>query len=170
MCSFHLSPKGLYHYDNLRAENSKTKKFQDDFHLQDGRDHKAPEYLHILFHYISPFRGSPQSNVSPLVEILIMYLEHIAVLFVLPPAMETLGTSHHPILEFSSAPARWTKGGTDTLKLFQGPPSFLHSREGHVCACIPAFEELSHSHSTDGLGSSTKPAIGTVITNTRKAW
>lgn len=101
-----------------------------------------------------------------------MYLEHIAVLFVLPPGMETVGPSHHPILKVSSAPARMarrTTVGTDTLKLFQGPPSFLHSREGHVCACIPAFEELSHSHSTDGLGSSTKPAIGTVITNARKA-
>lgn len=143
--------------------------------------HKAPKYLlkmlHLLFCYIFPIRWSSRSNISALVKILIMYLKHIAVLFVLPSGSETpQHVTPSPSWAFPWLSARGAvgkekkkKGATGTSKLSRALLHFLHSREGHVCTCIPAFEELSHSHSTDGLGSSTKPAIGTVITDARKA-
>lgn len=107
---------------------------------------------------IFPIKSSSQSNVSPLVKILIMYLKaHCCA--ICPSAWHGTPSARCTIpgrLQLSALAD--PQGRTNTSKLFQGPSFifFSPSREGHVCACIPAFEGLSHSHSTDGLGSSTK--------------
>lgn len=52
----------------------------------------------------------------------------------------------------------------NSIQKVPGPSQSSHSCNGHVCACILLFDDLSHSHSVEGLGHCTKLAVRVLMT------